>query len=119
MDEQVLIDLGAKTILVPGIPPMGCIPRFLNLLPSKNHNDYDKLGCLKWLNDFSHYHNRALKQMLQKIHHDSTVTLIYADYYGAMLKIVRSPQNNGSCFFFYFTQSVLKYSNLPTPSITY
>ncbi|EEC75320.1 hypothetical protein OsI_11693 [Oryza sativa Indica Group] len=93
--KSVLIDLGAKTILVPGIPPMGCIPRFLNLLPSKNHNDYDKLGCLKWLNDFSQYHNRALKQMLQRIHHDPTVTLIYADYYGAMLKIVRSPQNNG------------------------
>uniref|UniRef100_A0A0D3GU42 Esterase n=1 Tax=Oryza barthii TaxID=65489 RepID=A0A0D3GU42_9ORYZ len=92
---KVLIDLGAKTILVPGIPPIGCIPRFLNLLPSKNHNDYDKLGCLKWLNDFSQYHNRALKQMLQRIHHDPTVTLIYADYYGAMLKIVRSPQNNG------------------------
>ncbi|XP_006651412.3 GDSL esterase/lipase At1g31550-like [Oryza brachyantha] len=92
---KVLIDLGAKTMLVPGIPPMGCIPRFLNLFPSKNPNDYDKLGCLKWLNNFSQYHNHALNQMLHGIHRDTKVTLIYLDYYEAMLKIIRSPQHNG------------------------
>ncbi|KAF0911946.1 hypothetical protein E2562_012760 [Oryza meyeriana var. granulata] len=92
---KVLIDLGAKTVVVPGIPPMGCVPRFLNMFPSKNSGDYDKLGCLKWLNSFSQYHNRALKRMLQRIPHDHTVTLIYADYYTAMFTIVRSPLNNG------------------------
>uniref|UniRef100_A0A0D9VUB5 Uncharacterized protein n=1 Tax=Leersia perrieri TaxID=77586 RepID=A0A0D9VUB5_9ORYZ len=93
---KVLIDLGAKTVVVPGIPPMGCLPRFLNMYPGKNHGDYDKFGCLKWLNNFSKYHNRELKRMLRGIiPPDPTHTLVYGDYYGAMLRIVRSPMNKG------------------------
>ncbi|XP_052149846.1 GDSL esterase/lipase At1g28610-like isoform X2 [Oryza glaberrima] len=93
---KVLIDLGAKTIVVPGNFPIGCVPRYLTMFQSKSSlQDYDEFGCIKWLNDFSVYHNRALKRMLHQIHHDSTVTILYGDYYNTALEITHHPATYG------------------------
>lgn len=92
---KVLIGLGAKTIVVPGNIPLGCIPRYLAMFKSNSSSgDYDATGCLKWLNDFAEDHNRELKRMLHRIG-DPTVTTIYADYYGAMVEIIRNPVKHG------------------------
>ncbi|XP_006651411.2 GDSL esterase/lipase At1g28600-like [Oryza brachyantha] len=93
---KVLIDLGAKTIVVPGNFPIGCVPRYLTIFQSTSSpKDYDAFGCIKWLNDFSVYHNRALKSMLHKIPRDPTVTILYADYYNTALEITRHPIKHG------------------------
>ncbi|XP_062209253.1 GDSL esterase/lipase At1g31550-like [Phragmites australis] len=93
---KVLIGLGAKTIVVPGNVPMGCIPRYLAKFRSSNPGDYDAAGCLRWLNDFAELHNRALKRVLEQIPRDpTTVTVIYGDYYGAILDITRNPPKHG------------------------
>ncbi|KAL6649993.1 hypothetical protein ACP70R_014217 [Stipagrostis hirtigluma subsp. patula] len=92
---KVLITLGAKTIVVPGNIPMGCLPRYLTMFQSSNPGDYDAAGCIRWLNDFAEHHNRALRGMLEQIPHDQTVTIIYADYYGATLDIIRNPHKHG------------------------
>ncbi|GJN31565.1 hypothetical protein PR202_gb19979 [Eleusine coracana subsp. coracana] len=92
---KVLIGLGAKTIVVPGNIPMGCRPRYLAMFQSNNSRDYDADGCIRWLNDFAKFHNRALKRMLYKIPHDPTVTIIYGDYYHAVQEIIRNPIQHG------------------------
>ena len=96
-DKQVLIGLGAKTIVVPGVIPMGCVPRYLTIFQSNDPGDYDAAGCIRWLNDFAEEHNRALRHMLDHIRpRDPTVAVVvYADYYGAILEITRSPQKHG------------------------
>jgi lysophospholipase L1-like esterase len=92
-----LIGLGAKTIVVPGVIPMGCVPRYLTIFQSNDPDDYDAAGCIRWLNDFAEEHNRALRRMLDHVRpRDPTVAVVvYADYYGAILEITRSPQKHG------------------------
>lgn len=49
---QRVITQGAKTVVVPGIPPMGCSPLNLAMFPSADPAGYDpRTGCLKQLND--------------------------------------------------------------------
>lgn len=93
---KVLIGLGAKTIVVPGNFPIGCMPRYLTMFQSNNPGDYDYSGCIRWLNDFAEEHNRAVRLMLERIRlRDPTVTVVYGDYYGTILEITRSPDKHG------------------------
>ncbi|TVU37576.1 hypothetical protein EJB05_10898, partial [Eragrostis curvula] len=49
---KTLIQLGAKTLYVPGIFPLGCVPRYLFYFRnSAAPGDHDAVGCLRWLND--------------------------------------------------------------------
>uniref|UniRef100_A0A0D9V2U4 GDSL esterase/lipase n=1 Tax=Leersia perrieri TaxID=77586 RepID=A0A0D9V2U4_9ORYZ len=92
-----LINLGAKKLVVPGNFPIGCVPLYLSIFPSQKEDYYDeKTGCIKWLNEFTEYHNRLLQEELEKLrslHPD--VSIIYADYYGAALNIFRAPLQFG------------------------
>ncbi|KAG8063287.1 hypothetical protein GUJ93_ZPchr0003g18343 [Zizania palustris] len=94
---KVLVSLGAKTIVVPGNFPVGCIPMYLTMFENvTDAKEYDSFGCIKWLNDFSEYHNQQLNRMLHQIVHDyPTVTISYVDYYGATLHITRHPHLYG------------------------
>ncbi|KAL8524939.1 hypothetical protein ACS0TY_014528 [Phlomoides rotata] len=95
---QDIIDLGALTILVPGIPLRGCIP---SLVAKYSNNrttdkDYEKLGCVDWLNELSRYHNELLQQELNRIQTlNPHVSIIYADYYNNMKRIYVSPDEFG------------------------
>ncbi|KAF8750178.1 hypothetical protein HU200_012428 [Digitaria exilis] len=64
-------------------------------VPEQHPDDYDAAGCLRWLNDFAEEHNRALRLMLGQIHRDPAVTVVYADYYGAIMEITRDPLKHG------------------------
>ncbi|GJX90740.1 SGNH hydrolase-type esterase domain-containing protein [Tanacetum coccineum] len=78
-----LIELGAKTLVVPGNFPVGCNAAYLTLLGS-DREEYDPTtGCL-----------------IREIH--PNVIIIYADYYNAAMKIYRSPHEYG------FTNGALK-----------
>ncbi|XP_028549942.1 GDSL esterase/lipase At2g27360-like [Dendrobium catenatum] len=90
-----LIDMGAKTLLVPGNFPIGCIAAFLTYYENSKVEDYNtSTGCINWLNEFSEYHNNILKQELNRLRyiHPHT-TIIYADYFNAVMNIL-SPANS-------------------------
>ncbi|XP_062206361.1 GDSL esterase/lipase At1g28600-like [Phragmites australis] len=92
-----LIGLGAKTLVVPGNLPIGCVPKYLLIFKSDKKDDYEpETGCLRWMNEFSQYHNKLLiKELenLRKLH--PGVTIIYADYYGSAMEIFLSPERFG------------------------
>ncbi|XP_016648562.1 PREDICTED: GDSL esterase/lipase At1g28590-like isoform X2 [Prunus mume] len=92
-----LIELGAATLLVPGNFPIGCLPAYLTKYESSDKNQYDpSTGCLNWLNKFSGYHNDQLQIELSRIRRlHPQVTIIYADYYNAMLQLYQSPDQFG------------------------
>ncbi|KAI4999411.1 hypothetical protein ZWY2020_004000 [Hordeum vulgare] len=79
---QELVDLGARTIMIPGN------------FPTRVH--YDKFGCLRWYNDFSMRHNMALSNAVNRLRaQHPRVKLIYADYFGAVMEIFKNPHRFG------------------------
>nr|GMD48654.1 GDSL esterase/lipase At1g28590-like [Ipomoea batatas] len=92
-----LIELGATTIMVPGILPDGCIGSVLTEFESDNKEDYDPdTGCLTWVNELSEYHNQHLQQRLNTIqHHNPDIVIIYADFYNATMELYRHPEKYG------------------------
>ncbi|XP_031116934.1 acetylajmalan esterase-like [Ipomoea triloba] len=87
-----IVELGAKRILVPGPFPFGCMPSQLASSNSSDPSDYDGLGCLKSFNAFSSYHNRFLSRALSILNREVSsegVVIVYADYEGAFLEILR------------------------------
>nr|CAB3477770.1 unnamed protein product [Digitaria exilis] len=49
-----LIGIGAKTLVVPGNLPIGCIPEYLTMFKSDKHEDYEpQTGCLSTTTSFS------------------------------------------------------------------
>ncbi|RRT56701.1 hypothetical protein B296_00047697 [Ensete ventricosum] len=94
---QALVRTGAKTVLVSGVFPLGCVPMFLTSFRTRNAEAYDpETGCLKWLNELSQYHNLLLQRELRRLgraHPQSTI--IYADIYGAMMALYTSPSQFG------------------------
>lgn len=101
LETQELIDLGAKTLLIPGNLPIGCSPVYLTKYYGSDNTDmadYDNsTGCLIQLNKFSEHHNELLQTKLneiRKIHGE--VNIIYADYYNAAMQFFRSPNKYGT-----------------------
>ncbi|CAL4939580.1 unnamed protein product [Urochloa decumbens] len=93
---KVLLELGTKTIVVPGDFPMGCLPRHLTMFQSTDPDSYDADGCSRRLNDLIQHHNAAVRTMLERIPRDDpAVAVVYADYYGAGLEIIHNPLKHG------------------------
>ncbi|KAJ3695216.1 hypothetical protein LUZ60_000593 [Juncus effusus] len=92
-----LIKFGAKTLLVPGNFPIGCMPSYLTTFESQNEEDYEPdTGCIKRLNSFSQYHNAMLNKELDRLRKlYPNVTIIYADYFRASMNIFRDPKKFG------------------------
>ncbi|KAL6657064.1 hypothetical protein ACP70R_004844 [Stipagrostis hirtigluma subsp. patula] len=90
---ETLIKLGAKTLYVPGIFPLGCVPRYLFFYRNSGPSDYDEIGCLRWLNGLVAGHNERLKQKvaeLHRAHRRRGVSVTYVDYYGEVLSVIES-----------------------------
>ncbi|KAJ3670884.1 hypothetical protein LUZ60_008310 [Juncus effusus] len=94
---QDLIKLGAKTIVVPGNFPIGCVPLYLTVYQTDKEEDYDpKTGCINWLNEFAEFHNEMILEELEKLRGVyGNVTIVYADYYEASMNIFRFPLQFG------------------------
>ncbi|XP_062095873.1 GDSL esterase/lipase At5g45910-like [Humulus lupulus] len=91
-----LIEEGAVDLVVPGNLPIGCSVVYLTLFESSNKTDYDEIGCLKALNEFSKLHNRHLKRALQTLRLKYPHTnIIYGDYYHATMRIINAPLHYG------------------------
>ncbi|RZC91035.1 hypothetical protein C5167_028868 [Papaver somniferum] len=100
---KVLIKEGAVTFMVPGNFPIGCSALYLTLFKSPNKEDYDQSGCIRWLNEFSVYHNKFLQKELAVLREEyPSVKIIYADYYNVAMKFYQSPELLG------FTGGALK-----------
>ncbi|KAG8375004.1 hypothetical protein BUALT_Bualt10G0054400 [Buddleja alternifolia] len=61
IDQQMVIEMGAKLIIIPGNAPLGCFPYILTALPSNDSTSYDDLGCLKSVNDLIVSKNKDLQ----------------------------------------------------------
>jgi hypothetical protein len=96
---EELIGMGARAFMVPGNLPFGCAPLYLRRFRSAVGRDYDaSTGCLSWFNRFAEYHNRVLNARLDQLRllHPE-VTIVYADWYGAMMSIFQAPGRLGTC----------------------
>ncbi|XP_076928669.1 GDSL esterase/lipase At1g28570-like [Bidens hawaiensis] len=91
-----LIEMGAKSLVVPGNFPIGCSARYLTIFGSETE-EYDPItGCLVQLNRFAEYHNELLQTKLNQVQYlHPDVNIIYADYYNAAMKIYLSPSKFG------------------------
>jgi hypothetical protein len=98
---QILIELGATDLLVPGILPIGCFPLYLTLYNSSKKSDYNaRTGCLRRYNRLAFHHNRDLKQQLDALQKKYPKTkIMYGDYFKAAMQFVVSPKNFGEQFF--------------------
>ncbi|KAI3948364.1 hypothetical protein MKW98_013862 [Papaver atlanticum] len=93
---KVLINEGAVAFMVPGNLPIGCSTMYLGLYQNSKKADYDDSGCIKWLNDFSIYHNSLLQKELDVLRElYPNTNIMYADYYNAAMKFYQSPDSLG------------------------
>ncbi|KAG2594791.1 hypothetical protein PVAP13_5KG020601 [Panicum virgatum] len=61
-----LIQHGAKTVVVPGVIPLGCSPPVLFLFPEPDPAGYDaRTGCMPKHNELGRHHNAALQAALK------------------------------------------------------
>ncbi|MFS7896734.1 putative sinapine esterase [Helianthus anomalus] len=93
-----LIELGARTLVIPGNLPIGCSATYLTMFYGSNKMQYDNsTGCITQLNKFAEYHNELLNTELNQIREDNPeVNIIYADYYNAAMQIFRYPNTYGT-----------------------
>ncbi|CAK9148167.1 unnamed protein product [Ilex paraguariensis] len=91
-----LVDLGAVTLVVPAILPLGCAGAYLTKYASSNKADYDTMGCLICFNNFTEYHNELLQRELNDIRElHPHATIIYADIHSAAMQLYRNPYKYG------------------------
>lgn len=94
---QKLVDAGGKTVVVSGIPPLGCAPANLALLANQTGAELEpRTGCLKDLNLLSKNHNRQLRRALTRLRaRHPGVRLIYADFYAPIVDFATCPVRYG------------------------
>ncbi|CAM0908007.1 unnamed protein product [Alopecurus aequalis] len=101
---EALIKKGAKTVVVPGIAPLGCSPPNLAMFPSADPEGYEpRTGCLKQFNELAALHNSVLQETLKNVRANHPLALVvYADFFTPIIKMVESPAKFG------FTTDILR-----------
>ncbi|KAK3153622.1 hypothetical protein QOZ80_2BG0178450 [Eleusine coracana subsp. coracana] len=91
-----MVTSGARTVMVTGMPPLGCAPYLLAQFPGAP-SDYDPVsGCNTRLNGLAERHNRALKVALLKLMATYRFrAFIYADVYSPIVNVATSPTKYG------------------------
>ena len=81
---------------MPGVFPLGCLPRYLFFYRGGEPGDYDSTGCLKWLNGLTGFHNHMLKAKIGELRRAHPgVSITYVDYYDEVLRIITAPAGSG------------------------
>jgi hypothetical protein len=104
-----VIQHGAKTLLVPGMIPSGCVPSILVALADTDAPEYDATAtCLKEPNEIVMIHNSLLRDAIEKLRAEHPdVSIIYTDMFNHVMEMIKSPERFGqylhvyvSMFFF-------------------
>lgn len=87
---QGLSAVGARFLVVQGLPPIGCIPSGLSV---SDPNDRDSDGCATKINAAVMYHNDLLRKKINEIQSKNpNITIIFADSYKAFMKVFKNYQ---------------------------
>ncbi|RRT47315.1 hypothetical protein B296_00051629 [Ensete ventricosum] len=70
---------------------------YLTQFQTQKLEDYDaKTGCIRWMNEFSQYHNRLLQDEIERVRGlHPHVTIAYADYFESAMRLFESPRQFG------------------------
>ncbi|OVA20512.1 Lipase [Macleaya cordata] len=80
--------MGAKYVVVEGLPTTGCLPLAMTLAPT---DDRDDIGCVGSSNKQSYTHNAQLQAHLQDLRKQYPQALIsYADYWNAYRTVMKN-----------------------------
>ncbi|CAL4896761.1 unnamed protein product [Urochloa decumbens] len=99
MGTERVIQHGAKTVVVPGMIPSGCLPSILvaSAANADTPMEYDATtGCLKEPNEIVALHNSLLQDAVEKLqekHPD--LTIMYTDMFNNVMEMVKSPEKFG------------------------
>ncbi|XP_037454192.1 GDSL esterase/lipase At5g45910-like [Triticum dicoccoides] len=93
---EQLVKEGGRYVVVPGQPPMGCIPIILTLYASPNKTHYDRQGCLIKYNALARYHNRLLVAAVYRLRIKyPDAKIVYGDYYTPVIEFLNEPTRYG------------------------
>ncbi|XP_066364353.1 GDSL esterase/lipase At5g45910-like [Miscanthus floridulus] len=97
--ERLIVRDGAAHVVVPGNPPIGCSPALLTLLRPRSPSaaaDYDRIGCLRGVNDVARHHNALLHAAVGGLRaKHPKATIIFADFYTPVRQILENPSQFG------------------------
>ncbi|KAG8365975.1 hypothetical protein BUALT_Bualt17G0028000 [Buddleja alternifolia] len=83
---EMLLERGAKYVVVQGLPPVGCLPLDISLCPLKA---LDRMGCAAAVNKAVMIHNQILKKKLENLRKaHPNCKIVYADYWNAYLTLL-------------------------------
>ncbi|KAL2895765.1 hypothetical protein RDABS01_000763 [Bienertia sinuspersici] len=93
---EEVIQHGATQVVIPGNFPIGCMPIYLANFETNDISMYDKLHCLKELNEFAKFQNKILQQTIiqMQINHPKA-TIIYGDYFSALKGLLQHAASLG------------------------
>ncbi|XP_076949243.1 GDSL esterase/lipase At5g42170-like [Bidens hawaiensis] len=87
---QGLHSLGARRVVVLGLPPVGCMPTTISVSGSKNRS------CSTMHNRAAKYFNKKLSSEIQSLRsRNPPVKVVLADIYSPLLDIVNNPHSYG------------------------
>ncbi|KAL6890543.1 hypothetical protein ACP4OV_008798 [Aristida adscensionis] len=97
MAVERLIKHGATSLVLPGVPPVGCAPPVLVMFADLDPAGQDpRTGCLRAINELATHHNALLQEAVHdlKAKH-SGINIVYADFFSPVMEIVESPAKLG------------------------
>ncbi|XP_027102696.1 GDSL esterase/lipase At5g03980-like [Coffea arabica] len=94
---EKVISFGARTIVVPGNFPMGCLPIYLTKFGLESEaGEFNENHCIWLLNSFATFHNDHLKKAIAELHEKYPyVTIVYGDYYAAYEQLLNLGETEG------------------------
>ncbi|XP_058219740.1 GDSL esterase/lipase At5g45960-like [Rhododendron vialii] len=97
---QRLLDQGARKIAVNGLPPLGCIPVGITLLPATPRNTQvvtrSQRQCLDYVNVISSDFNSMLQEELDDLQSEHPeIKITYIDFEEPLLDVIENPDDYG------------------------
>lgn len=89
---QEVYDLGCRTIVVAGLPPIGCLP----LQMTVRYVDPFERKCVEDQNSDAQAYNHKLQKLLNQMKALlPRSTIVYANIYEALIDLIQHPQKYG------------------------
>ncbi|XP_073280849.1 GDSL esterase/lipase At5g45960-like isoform X1 [Primulina huaijiensis] len=89
---QGLVELGARKIVIVGLPPIGCVPAVITL---NSDNALTHRGCIESLCTVARDYNRMLQTTLRDMQMSDGARVAYIDIYKPLDAIVKNPRRFG------------------------